>query len=161
MNATEIHSENSTCSQSKQSQWFDDFISALRVDQLKLETGVASKEEKRFFDSLINEDFSEVFKLITSKMHKSITQEVIISYLSELINNRSKTPNIIAFDHLDKEIHVWAEIEDDDEEMENAIYLAEAKTLYAFSEIGYRISTTVVEKSDNLSIPIQYTKVTL
>ena len=51
---------------------------------------------------------------------------------------------------------VWSEIEDNDEDMEDALLIAEAKVNGKYQKDGFYINSTIVEKSDNLSIPNHY-----
>ena len=62
----------------------------------------------------------------------------------------------LAFDFNDSEVLVWAEIVDDNEEIERELILLAAKLNVEFHEYGFHICSTIVEQEDCLSIPNHY-----
>lgn len=141
-------------SQSQIEHWFDDFIATLRTHQVQLETNTATQEIKSMYDALIGEDPDEIYKHSKLIVQKHFVGKIIFEYLKLLGQD---LPNKLAFDFDDARILVWAEV--DNEEMENELFIAEAKINSRFKEYGYGMSTTVVEKEDNLSIPPHYRSV--
>lgn len=51
---------------------------------------------------------------------------------------------------------MWAEIADNDEQMEKILLIAEAKINANYHQFGFAMETTIVEKSDNFIIPNHY-----
>ena len=92
---------------------------------------------------------------VLSKMNANqhFIKNVIVEYLQEI---SKKLPIRLAFDLDDSEVLVWAEINDDDEEMENFLLLAEAKVNANYHKYGYDLTSTIVEVRDGLSIPNHY-----
>jgi len=83
---------------------------------------------------------------------------LVHSYFLELME-RKGVPNRLALDISDSKILVWAEIENDDDSVECALILSAAKANANFSKYGVHISSTIVEKRDNLIIPKQYKEI--
>ena len=51
---------------------------------------------------------------------------------------------------------VWAEINDDDEQMEDKLILSEAKINAKYHLYGFDMESTIVETSDKLPVPNHY-----
>lgn len=152
---TELTKNTGSKEASKQDQWFEALINTIKVDQLQLQTKTASKETTWLYTNIIEENHPEIFSnLRTASSHYFIAQ-LITTYIQEL-KNRNVTTSQLAFDLSDANVLVWAEISDTDEDSENGLILAEAKTNAEFSQHGFHISSTIVEKGDNLSVPSHY-----
>ena len=85
----------------------------------------------------------------------AIIEKMVKEYLGKLAVNKS-FPDKIAFELSNYKVLVWAEIDMDDETTEQELILAEAITNANYSKYGLYISTTIVEKQDNLDIPPHY-----
>ena len=59
----------------------------------------------------------------------------------------------------DSKILVWAVVDDNDEKTEDALIIAEAKVNGKYYEKGFYLNSTIIEKSDNLSVPPHYQKI--
>lgn len=138
------------------STWFDEFIAAIRTHQLQLETNTASESLKQFYEVAINGNQNQLAQLSKESANQHFIKQIIISYLKEIEN---KMPEKLAFDLDDSEVLVWAEIENDDEQMEDYLLIAEATVNAKFHQYGYDLTSTIVEKRDGLSIPNHYSLV--
>jgi len=148
------HIEN----QQDTNQWFGDMISNLRVDQLLLQADVLEKHKKEVYEAMIsgNHDFMHNYARKTSSAF--FIKNLIDSYFIELVE-RKAIPNRLAFELSNSKVLVWAEIDNDDEETEDALILTAAKVNYEFSKYGFHISSTIVEEDDKLNIPKHYKEV--
>lgn len=93
------------------------------------------------------------------KTRDNSTQYFITSILNDFISELKETnrlPVKLAMGFSDSKLLVWSEIEDNDEETENAILIAEAKVNSKYIKNGFFINSTIIEKSDNLPIPPHY-----
>ena len=133
--------------------WFEEFIAAIKTHQLQLETNTASTELKKLYDVAMFGSDNELAELSKISANQHFIKKVIVEYLKEILN---KMPIRLAFDLDDSELLVWAEINDDDEEMENFLLMAEAEVNSIFHKYGYDLTSTIVEVRDNLSIPNHY-----
>jgi hypothetical protein len=139
----------------KQEQWFEKLINSIKVDQLALETKTADKAKERLYNNLIEGKHLEMFSDMRKHSSQYFIEELVIEYISE-INKRNVKFNELAFDLTDAKIHVWAEIDDEDESSEDGLFLAEAYANAKFLDYGTYISTTIVEKSDSIPLPSHY-----
>ncbi|MFP4042533.1 MAG: hypothetical protein ACLFNL_06475 [Bacteroidales bacterium] len=80
---------------------------------------------------------------------------MLLDYLDEL-RKKKAIPLRLAFDISKSKILVWAEINDDEEELEKRLILAEALVNSKYYPHGFSINSTIIEKSDNLPIPSHY-----
>ncbi len=152
----EITRNNILETQTKQDKWFDDIILGLRTDELLKNTGLLDKEKEKMYNALIKNDYLQIAKYAQNQLHKDLTKLIIYSFLIETLKREANTKKI-AFDYSSKGVLVWAVINDDDEKTEDALILSEAKINYELADkFDYHISTTIVEDSDNISIPNQY-----
>jgi hypothetical protein len=135
--------------------WFSEVIDHLRVDQLLMEEGVASAEKKKMYDTLIFGKETEI--IAQSRLNSSMyfIEKLVHEYVEELFKSPAK-PAKLSMDLSDAKVLVWAEINDDDETAEDALILAEAKINAKYSVYGFHVTSTIVEKSDNLNVPPHY-----
>ena len=133
--------------------WFNALIEDLELLQLQLETGIATHELKKVYDTLRGGDPTEIHHLNTEMAKKFFIAQVIQDYLKI---TDSVTFNKLAFSPNDSQILVWAEIEDDDTKTEKAIILAEAEINAKYYAHGWTLDTTIVEIADQISVPTNY-----
>ncbi len=136
-------------------KWFGNLIDSLKQDWKMFEMGIAPEEKARFFNAAINNDMDELSKLSLAQSSRHFITRILISYIEEM-NERKCQPLNIAFDLNDSEVLVWAVINDDDDVMEDMLWLSEAKVNSMFYDSGFNISTTIIEKSDNINLPPHY-----
>jgi len=137
------------------SAWFEKMIDHIRTDHLLYSSGVATAETKRFYDQLISGNTAEVFRNSRETSSRFFITNILREYVSELSSTNHK-PLKLAMALTDSKLLVWAEIKDQDEAMENALLVTEAKINARYFDRGFYLSSTIVEESDNLSTPPQY-----
>lgn len=137
------------------SLWFEKYISHIRVDQLQMELGVADTEKTELYKNAIEGNYEEVFKRIRSETSQMLIQKVVNFFLVELFNRRA-LPEKLAFSLTPATIIVWAEIKDNDEQVEDAILLAESKVNAYARQFDFSVDTMIVEKSDAIPVPSHY-----
>ena len=142
----------------KLDQWFESLISSIKVDHLQLKTDTATIEKKRIYDNMIEGRFSDMALDMRNSSSQFFIEELVKDFISEL-NERKVSTHKLAFDLSDAKVLVWAEIDDLDEQSEDGLILAEARINAHFSKYGFHISSTIVEKSDNLFVPPHYSSV--
>ena len=135
--------------------WFDDLIGSLRADELLLEKDMASEEKKKMYSTLFNGDERELNASSRSASSVYFIKNLVFDYFDEL-KAYNRQPLKLALELSDAKILVWAEVEDDDEDTEDALILAEAKANAKYSAYGFHISSTIIEKSDRLPVPPHY-----
>jgi hypothetical protein len=141
-------------------KWFNDLIDTIKSHQLMIESGVASKEIKSIYEPFINSDFDEIHKNARKMSSKYFIQKLVIEYINEVTERmQGSNPNKLALQLSDSQILVWSEIKDDDENAEDSLLLAEAKINAMFGDVGFHISSTILEESDNYPIPEQFSRV--
>ncbi|WP_010664841.1 hypothetical protein [Marinilabilia salmonicolor] len=140
---------------SKTEQWFEELIASIKSDYLQLSTGIASQEKQRFYNHLMTEDSLELAKISRIQSARMIISELVTEFLSEIKNSPLK-PIKLALKLSVSEILVWAVINDNDEETEDALLLAEARVNAKYYKMGFHVNTTVVENSDHFNTPPHY-----
>jgi len=134
--------------------WFDEFITTLRTHQVQLETNTANAELKKFYETIFGGNADELAHLGKTGALKYFVPRIIVDYLN-LIS--AKRPLRLAFDFNDSEVLVWAEIPDNDEQLERALLIAEAHINSKYHNYGFDMETTIVEAGDSLDVPNHYT----
>lgn len=133
-------------------EWFDGFIANLRSHQLQLETGTAPKETENVYKAIFGDRVE-----FTYIVRKGTTQEFVKNIIYDYLKEIDGMPVLrMAFNHTDSHVLVWAEIEDNDDQSEKELILAEARVNAKYHQYGFTISTTIIEKSDELDTPSQY-----
>ncbi len=150
-----IPSESISISDTR-STWFEEFIAGIRTHQLMLEKRIASDVLIKLYDVLMSGNLDQMAALNKVNADQHFIKSIIINYI-KIISD--KLPARLAFDTDDSEVLVWAEIQNDDEEMENALLIAEAEINSRFHRYGYDLTSTIVELRDNLQVPNHYSVV--
>lgn len=143
------------CQPTQTEQWFDNFIGQLRTDQLLLETSNANSQKQAFYTLLMSEDMNQISMLSRIASSEYFLKKLIIDYISE-IDKFGHKPNKLSFYYTTSKLLVWAEINDNDEQMEKMLYRAEAVVNAQYHKYGFHVSSTILEKCDNFDIPSQY-----
>jgi hypothetical protein len=133
--------------------WFDNFIASLRAHQVQLETQTADSELKKFYETVLVGNANELAHLGKTAAQKHFIPRIIVDYIKLISGNK---PLKLAFDFNDSEVLVWAEIKDGEKELEKALLKAEAHINSKYHSYGFDMESTIVESSDNLSVPNHY-----
>ena len=140
-----------------EAEWFDDFVdqiaASLQVDKMQLETGTASQEKEKIYSGIRSGDPTNLLNKMKIEAQKFFVSDIIIKYIDLIKDN---LPEKLAFDYDDNEVLIWAEVKDDDENIERALIRAEAKISAAYFEHGYCLNTMIMEASENYPIPNHY-----
>jgi len=134
---------------------FEELVASLRADQLMMETNTATKEKKAFYETMMKGSITDW----SSEARKMSTKHFITLLLNDYflaLNEYNKDSIKIALDLSDAKVLVWAEIKNNDESAEDALLLSEAKVNAKYAQYGFHITSTIVEKSDCLSVPNHY-----
>lgn len=135
--------------------WFDAFMNHLRVDRMSLGTNTATAEKQSFYQRMATANAADLALTSRTQSSQYFLGRLILDYVQELAQ-RQVEPRQLAMDFSDASVLVWAEIDDDDEPMEDQLRLAQAKINAQYSQYGFYLSSTIVEKSDCMVIPSHY-----
>lgn len=135
-------------------KWFEDLVATLKTHQLQLETNTARSEIQEMYRTLFEGNADNISHIAKMQAQQHFVSRIIVDYLKLMSND---LPAKLAFDFNDSEVLVWAEINDDDDEMQKKLILTEAQINARYHPFGFDMSSTIVEKSDNLEIPNHYT----
>ena len=141
-----------------QDKWFEELIASIRVDQLQLDSGVASDSKKGFYQTMMEGNTLKLAQIGRETSTQQFVLNIVKDYFEEFKSRKIK-PLHLGLELNDASILVWAEINDEDEQAERDLILAEAMINAKYSSYGFYISSTIVEKSDRLSVPSHYQKV--
>jgi len=136
-------------------QWFSSMIDHLRTDHFMLETNIASREKKEFYQAILENDSDKILTQMRRDSSQFFIKAIVFDYLSEL-KAANKNPIKLALGLSDSKILVWSEIKDDDEEMEDLLLITEAKINGKYHDKGFYINSTIIEASDKMPIPPHY-----
>jgi len=155
MQANSINNNISDTSADNANNFFDEMVSKLRYDEQLFINDIMPEKERTFYSKVMSGDIEN----ITLQMRETTSQYFIANllgtYLQDLLSSK-KYPKKIAFELSDSNILVWAEIYNEDDTMENALILSQAKANAHFSKFGFHISTTIVDECDGLPVPSHY-----
>lgn len=156
-----VDNPNSINSQTNEvNAWFDDMVSNLRYDEMLMDNGILNEEKKEVYNVMASGNQERISFLGKQSSSFYFIMNMVDKYLKELVKSNKK-PSKLALELSDSKILVWAEVEEDDEEMEKALILAEAKINAYYSKYGFYISSTIVENSDGLEVPVHYKNVAI
>ena len=139
---------------SKRADWFDTLIQEMRTHQKDLALGTADGETRHFYDVYMsgNLDKMAAFNMETARQH--FATRLLTDYLSQVYHLPFRT---LAFSFYDFSLLVWVEINDDDEVTENTLVRIGSKILAKYDDYGFKIEEMIVETSEKLPVPSNYT----
>lgn len=138
-----------------QEPWFENLIFGMRTHELPFRPLMDEENTRALYQHIIAVDDGTIFTNIRREATQVLVKNIILKFLHE-VTERNALPDTLAFSLTPTTILVWAEIDDDNEALEDNILMAEAKTNAYASQFDLSIETLVVEKSDLLSIPDHY-----
>ena len=136
--------------------WFNEFIGELRTDEAMLEIGAINPEKEKFYDDIISGNFQEILFDHREKVSMALIAQMVKEYLKILFEEKKVSPEKIAFELSNYKVLVWVVIDMDDNLFERELVVTEALINAKYSKYGLHISTTIVEKQDNLPVPLHY-----
>lgn len=138
-------------------KWFDNLVATIRAHQVQIESGIADDAIKNFYAAFINRDMDKIHESARETSTRYLISKMLFTFFENLKNPESM-PLELALQLSGNGINVWAVVNDDDAKTERNIILSAAKTNADFINVGLRIDTTILEKSDNFPIPNQFQK---
>lgn len=135
-------------------RWFFGKIATLRMHQQQLKNGNAPAGMKEAYDEMIEvaDDYTQLFALHEKMAKKRFILEMLTAYIESGISE-SEAISKLAFALEDKNLLVWAEIEDDNEKVEFELFSLAGKINAEFFEYGFQVQTTVVESYEKIALP--------
>lgn len=132
--------------------WFDNFVAEIRSHEIQLETDTAPTHMKDFYQSVISGDISSIIKSTRESSTQYFVKNLVGEFLKEFSQRRTNALEV-AISYSDSEVRIWTEINDNDSENEERLFKAEAVVNAKYYQYGFHLSLTIVEKSDNISVP--------
>ncbi|MDQ6479998.1 hypothetical protein [Dyadobacter sp. LHD-138] len=148
--------EKPTEKQIKSDEWFNEFIWSLRADQAQLAAGGASKEKQDMYHSLMDSNITDMVDVNVRSAKKHYISSMLIDYLNELKRFEESPFTKLAASFNNSELLIWAEIKEDEWDIEKSLIMAEAKINATYHEKGFDMTTTIVEDCDQLCVPSHY-----
>jgi len=134
-------------------EWFAEFIQALSVKKIAYSSQAMTDEESRQYEFFATASEADIINRAREGSDIYFSKKIVVEYLKEI---HAIPKRKLAFDLSGSEILVWIETENDNEDIEKQLILAEAKINAEFYRYGYRIDSMIVEESDHLSVPTHY-----
>lgn len=141
-------------------QWFSDFISQLQADYFLLKEGFARDETINKYKVLISGDSFSMVKQARQHSFFILSQTIIVDYINSLIKENAQIEKF-GLKLSNAAIHIWVEIQDDDETTEELLYDIEGNLNHKYSNEGFHISTTIIEVSEKISMPSHFIEFSL
>lgn len=135
-------------------RWFSGTIATLRMHQKQLNHGNAPAGMKEAYDEIIEagDDYAQMFALHEKIAKKRFFLEMLTEYIESGISENEAIIKL-AFSFENKNLLVWAEIEDDNEKVEFELFSLAGKINAEFFEYGFQVQTTVVEQYEKIELP--------
>lgn len=144
-----------TLEEQRREKFFESIHNTLNADQLMLDTGTAPEYVRKMYEVLMQNDHVAMAAQMKDTANWMLTKMAILQFLQHILKS-SHRPKHLAFNDSNATLLVWAVIGDNDEEAEDALFIAEAKVNNQLYASGYKVSATVVEERDRLPVPAHY-----
>lgn len=142
--------------ESQAEQWFDGLVSDLSFDKQLHKLDILDPERKKVYDDMITGNNFSIHEFANTKTQQFFIGNLLNEYINELLVTHKKQPLKLGLELSDSKILVWAEIENEDEETEDALILSQAKVNAKYEKYGFYISSTIVEEEDRMNLPNHY-----
>lgn len=149
------HTSQEQSIEEKRNQWFEELIHHINTDRDFLNMGIASEETENFYKKMIFGNPTTIVSEMRDKSTQFFISKLVMDYVKEL-KSLKINPLKLYLDHNDSQVLVWAEIKEDDESTEMALYKAEAKANAKNYQHGFHISSTILEDIDHVPVPPHY-----
>ncbi len=138
--------------------WFNEILAQISADNFMLKAEIAAIQRMNQNNMMIHGSESDRAKIARTTNTMYYLKNLLFDYF-QLLNQSEFQPIHLALDLSDSKVLVWAEIEDENHQAEDNLFLTEAKVNAKYGEFGFFISSTIVERSDLTTIPPHYVKV--
>ncbi len=140
------------------SKWFDELVSSIRVEEMQIVTGIAPKEKQDFWKPFLENNMLEIARKNRESSSMLIIPDLLANYFAG-IKLRNIELKSLSFQLSDSKILVWTVVKDDDEATMDQLFLLEAEINAKYGNFGFHVSTTILEESDNCTVPSQFKSV--
>jgi len=135
--------------------WFDGLIQKIRTDYLMISEEVAPSDVTEVYNLLMEGDERKIHEYGRTESTRFFIKSIIHTYFQGFLKLEKK-PERLAIHLTNAKILLWAEIVDDEWDVERNLYLLESKVNSGFQQYGFHIDTFIVEKSDERDVPEHY-----
>lgn len=140
------------------SEWFDKVSFDVHLEKTKHEAGAMPDKLKALYTELMNGEINLLAEHSQQVANNYYRKKIALDYLDNLIKIDCNL-NQLAINYNMNSVLIWSVIEDDDEQSEDCLIMLQAKLNAMYQDKGYRISTTIVEKSDPIPMPSHYREI--
>lgn len=135
-----------------------DVVSTLKSHELMITAGVLDDAKVRLYENLRKGRFDEIKYEALRSYQEEFLQKILIDYIFEL-NDLQNRPSSIFINIMKHSIMVWAIVDFNDDEIQNNLYLTEAKINARNTQLGINVMTKIVYPEDGLEVPEQYIRI--
>jgi len=140
--------------------FFAELNAGLEVDQTAFNLSIESEAQKKFYSPIFNNQPIEFLKNLRRDTTDIFINEITGSFIIELVAS-GRLPKKLAFKSSHDKLYVWAEVNEDDIATEDSLIMVTASVNEKFQGTGFTVSLMYVEDRHELSIPSNYSEVTL
>jgi hypothetical protein len=140
--------------------WLESVMHDMQVEKLKHESNVLDEKIKNLYSELASGELKTITSIMQSQANDYYRKNITIGFLDKVLNNSTIDLTKLGVNYSQNSVLIWAEINDNDTNSERELILLKAELNAKYSSLGYRTSITIVENSDNLSIPTNYQHLT-
>ncbi len=130
----------------------------ITTDKMLIEGNVMDEKTVDTYLKLASGEVEKVLEINKDAYLKYLFTNLAKDYIDGL-KSMSDKPLKLAINFNNSEMLIWVEIKDDNEKLEDDFLLLQARLNAKYSSKGANVKTTIVEKSDYLAIPPQYSRI--
>lgn len=134
-------------------QWFDEMVATLRSHELQLETGLASKELAKFYETLRGGSELQLAQLAIEQGERVVVLNLILSVLNALSEFEIKE---VWLNLSQKTLNVWVKTKGRSTEIKKAIILKIAEINASIIESDFFVDEYIVSDKEVITPPKNY-----
>lgn len=140
----------------KAREFFSDLVTHINLTEFLYSNKYMGEKEFEMWNSAINKNFDPMMIYNRKSSNLFCIQKAFKEFIVALKSEKDAKIKKLAVETSGSKLLVWAEVEDDDRASLRSILYADSVANLKIDELGYSISTTVVETSDEVPVPSHY-----
>lgn len=133
------------------------FVSYMASEQLQLETNVASDEKRHMWESYFRGNMLPMMRESSKHWKPLINVQITVDFLKGIQSDSNISNPELYFRSSQNKVYIWAVVENNDEKSIDGIIGAVLDVNYHFKDLGVSLSPTIVERSQGIPVPDNYT----
>lgn len=135
---------------------FKSLVDSLEISKYLYENDMSPPKEKALIDAILEQNVNQQLSIIRGSTTEGCAALAYAEFIKEFGRRSKRPPEKLAVEMTGSKLLIWAEIKEGDEDLLDALLLADARTTTTMQEHSYATSIIVVDSEDHIDVPNHY-----